>query len=174
MFVLKNGGILKIFPQSLCASSPVTSLTTSAASSFFQPGDCYLFTRSRDYQFLCVFSSAAPSFSPVICVFRFLSSAVVFFICTCVCFFFSYLMLLHHPDSSATPGSCDAVAISMCLHAATQKVKIQNVLTKISKTIKNKGPNNVAILLIVFEQLNRLQSKLSHLKKCSTSHRNIN
>ena len=65
----------------------------------------------------------------------------VFFICTCACSFFSYLMLPCHLDSSVTPSSCDAVAIAMCLHAATQKVKIQNVLTKISKIIKNKGPN---------------------------------
>ena len=66
----------------------------------------------------------------------------VFFICTCACSIFSYLMLLRHLDSSATPGSCDAVTIAMCLHAATQKVKIQNVLTKISKIRAPTGPNH--------------------------------
>ena len=42
----------------------------------FQPGDCYLFTRSRDYRLLCVFTSASLSFSSDICVFHFLFSAV--------------------------------------------------------------------------------------------------
>ena len=44
----------------------------------FQPGNCYLFTRSCDYQFLCGSTSASPGFSPVVYVFYFLSSAVCF------------------------------------------------------------------------------------------------
>ena len=64
------------------------------------------------------------------------------FICTGPYSISSYRMLPRHLDSSATPGSCGAVAVAMCIHTATQKkVKIQNVLAKISKLNKNKGPN---------------------------------
>ena len=55
-------------PQPLCASFRGSSLTTSSAcirhsqqpSTFknpsFRPGDCYLFTRTRDYRLFCVFT----------------------------------------------------------------------------------------------------------------------
>ena len=63
-------------------------------------------------------------------------------ICTCPYSISSYRMRLCHLDSSATPGSCGAVAVAMCIHSATQKgSKLQNVLAKISKLNKNKGPN---------------------------------
>ena len=84
-------------PQLLCASFPVSSLATSSASFSFQPGDCYLFTRSCDYHFLYVFTLASPGFSPVICVFHFLSSAVCFLHLHLSLF---YLQLLH---ASAPP-----------------------------------------------------------------------
>ena len=45
----------------------------------------------------------------------------VFFICTCACSIFSYPMLPRHLGSSATPGSCGAVAVDMCIYSATQK-----------------------------------------------------
>ena len=121
-------------PQSLCASSSVASLATSVvSSSFSQVTIIYspaIATISASVSFLqllpaSLLLSVCSAFCLLMCV---------FFICTCACSFFSYLMLPRHLDSSATLGSCDVVAIAMCLHAATQKVKIQNVLTKISKT----------------------------------------
>ena len=130
--------VMHDFPQSLYDSSPVTSLATSAASSFFQPGDCYLFTRSRDYQFLCVFSSAAPSLLLSAC-FAFCLLLCVFFICTCACSIFSYLMLPRHLDSSTTPGSCDTVAIAMCLHVATQKGQNSKCSNQDFKNNKKQG-----------------------------------
>ena len=76
---------------------PRNLFSMHSTSFSFQPGDCYLFTRSRDYQFLCAFPSAALRFSPVICVFRFLSSAV--------CFLHLYLCVffLHLSHASAPP-----------------------------------------------------------------------
>ena len=79
-------------------------------------------------------SSAASDFSLVVCVFRFLSSAVY----SHASAFFSYLLLLCHLDSSAAYGSCHSVVIAMCHLAATKKghllFKIQNIPNKFSKT----------------------------------------
>ena len=62
-------------PRDLFSMRPTFS-TTFSIQQPFQPGDCYLFTRSRDYRLLCVFTSASPSFSPNVYVFHFLSSVV--------------------------------------------------------------------------------------------------